>query len=84
MLGHLRQDSGHELDLLLERRDGALLGIEVKAAASVDVHDAKHLFWLQEQLGTKAAFKGVVFYTGNHAFALGPNVWALPICALWS
>ena len=47
---HLRQDGRREVDLILERRDGAVVAIEVKAAVSVDLSDARHLLWLRDQL----------------------------------
>ncbi len=80
---HLRQDGRREIDLILERRDGALLAIEVKAATSVDPTDARHLIWLRDQLSADQFRVGIVFYTGAHVLQLSERIWAVPICALW-
>ena len=81
---HLRQDGRHEVDLVLERRDGALIAIEVKAGTSVDVTDARHLIWLRNQVPAGQYKAGIVFYTGSHVMSLSDKIWAVPICALWS
>jgi uncharacterized protein len=81
---HLRQDGRREIDIVLERRDGAVIGIEVKAANAVDPTDARHLLWLRDQLSPANYKAGIVFYTGAHVLSLGDRTWAVPICTLWS
>jgi uncharacterized protein len=81
---HLRQDGGRrEVDLLIERTDGAVVAIEVKAATTVDRHDARHMAWLRDQLPAAQFRAGVVLHTGPHIIALDDRMWAVPICALW-
>jgi uncharacterized protein len=80
---HLRQDGRREIDLLLERRDGAVIAIEVKAGASVDQTDARHLVWLRDQIPEQQYKAGIVFYTGSHVMQLSDKVWAVPVCSLW-
>ncbi|MFN0092197.1 MAG: ATP-binding protein [Acidimicrobiales bacterium] len=82
---HLREQSGRrEIDVILERRDGAIVAIEVKAATAVDEHDARHLAWLRDQLPTGNVRAGLVLYTGTLVRPLGRNLWAVPICTLWA
>ncbi|MDY7102368.1 MAG: DUF4143 domain-containing protein [Actinomycetota bacterium] len=82
---HLREQSGRrEIDLVLERRDGAIVAIEVKAASAVDERDARHLAWLRDQLPAGELKAGLVLYTGTLARPLGRRLWAVPICALWA
>ena len=81
---HLRQDGRKEVDLLLERADGAVIAIEVKAATMADAHDARHLSWLREQLSPKDFKAGIIFYTGSHVLKLDDKIWAVPMCALWA
>ena len=51
-VGHLRLRRGNrEVDLIIERRDGRIIAIEVKLSGSVDDHDVRHLRWLQSSLG---------------------------------
>ncbi len=81
---HLRQDGRREIDIVLERRDSALIAIEIKAASAVDTTDARHLVWLRDQLPPDHYKAGIVFYTGSHVLALSERTWAVPICALWT
>lgn len=63
-LYHFRDRDRHEVDLVLERRDGAIAGVEVKAAASVRASDFRGLKLLRDRLGERFAF-GVVLHTGR-------------------
>jgi predicted AAA+ superfamily ATPase len=82
-LFHLRHDGGrHEIDLLAETPDGRVVAFEIKASASVDARDARHLEWLREALGDTFV-AGVVLHTGSHAYALGERIHALPIGCIW-
>lgn len=82
-LFHYRTLAGQEVDLLLERADGRVVGLEVKASASVQSKDFKGLRNLAETLG--AAFhRGVVLYTGTEVLPFGPQLWAVPVSALWT
>lgn len=43
-VSHLRTRNGdHEIDLIVEARDGRLIAVEVKLAAAVTDYDVKHL-----------------------------------------
>lgn len=81
---HFRDTNGHrEIDLLLESRDGSVVGIEVKASRRVSRKDAAHLEWFRDQLG--ATFKtGVVFHSGDYAGQIADRIWLLPIASIWS
>ena len=80
---HLRTQGGqHEVDLILEDARGDVVGIEIKSAASVTKADARHLTWLQQQLGDQF-IRGIVLHTGRMTFPLGDGIWAMPIAALW-
>ncbi len=79
---HYRTLPGEEVDLLLERADGQVVGVEVKASGSLQARDFKGLKALAESLG--AAFHGgVVLYTGQEVLPFGVNIWAVPVSALW-
>ena len=82
-LMHLRDSKGRvEVDMVLESPDRGIVGIEVKAAAAVSPHDARHLAWLRDSIGDEFA-AGYVLHTGPAVFHLGERIWALPIAALW-
>ncbi|MGH3166307.1 MAG: ATP-binding protein [Trebonia sp.] len=83
-LYHLRdQDGRHEIDIVAELGGERVLGFEIKAAATVDAKDARHLAWLRDELGERF-ITGVVFHTGPRAFSLGDRIMALPISAIWA
>lgn len=83
-LYHLRHEDGaREIDLIAEGPDGRVLAMEMKASASPDLADAKHLIWLRDQLG-EAFAGGIVFHTGPRGFVLDSQVYALPIASLWA
>lgn len=82
-LFHYRTLVGQEVDLLLERADGRVVGLEVKASASIQPRDFKGLKNLAETLG-ESFHRGAVLYTGTEVLPFGPKLWALPVSALWS
>jgi predicted AAA+ superfamily ATPase len=81
-LFHFRSVSGDEVDLVLERRDGSVVGVEVKAGGRVDERDFRGLQALAAALGRKFR-RGIVFYTGANTLTFGPDLLAVPIAALW-
>ena len=81
---HYRDQKKREIDFLIEREDGALLGIEVKASSTVKGEDFKHLRWFQKNLAGENEFSGVVLYTGDQVLSFGSGTWAVPIGGLWT
>jgi len=79
---HYRTASRQEVDVILERRDGTVVGIEVKAGRKVDSRDVRALATLRDQLGERFV-RGVVLYTGDASIPLGPKLAAWPVSALW-
>ncbi|TAK51823.1 MAG: ATP-binding protein [Gammaproteobacteria bacterium] len=82
-LYHFRAHEGDEVDLVLERRSGALVGIEVKSAATVSAADFKGLRALAGIVGQRF-HRGIVLYTGSEIVPFGARLFALPVEALWS
>lgn len=81
-VGHLRtRDGRHEIDLIVERYDGAVLAIEVKLAASVRDDDVRHLNWLAEQIGDRLVER-VVLTAGQDAYRRRDGVAVVPLALL--
>jgi predicted AAA+ superfamily ATPase len=81
---HLRDANGRrEVDLLIEARDGRVIGIEVKATAAPTHADARHLEWLRNELGSKFV-AGLLLHTGPRLFKISERILAVPIASLWS
>lgn len=80
---HLRTAGGREVDILIERVDGSVCGIEVKLGATAHSRDFGALRHLQSKLGPR--FKlGAVVHAGAETLPFGPSLWALPVSALWT
>ena len=75
-LFHFRTHAGREVDLVLEADDGRLVGIEIKAAATIGSGDFKGLEALHEVAG-KRFHRGVVLYTGRETLPFGADLWQL-------
>ncbi len=79
---YYRDLSGTEVDFVLENSAGEVVGVEVKASATVRRNDLKGLKKLAELAGER--FKlGVLLYDGDQTVPLGDGIWAAPISTLW-
>lgn len=79
-----RDKDKREIDFIIEREDGALLGIEVKSGSAIDNKSLKHLKWFKNNLCKNKEFKGIILYAGEHVISFGDNIWGLPISFLWN
>lgn len=82
-LFHYRDRDGREVDVVLERRDGSVVAVEVKSAASASPKDFRGLRHLRDKLGER--FKaGVLLYTGESTVPFGDRLVAVPLRGLWA
>ena len=82
-LYHYRDREKREIDFIVERDDGAMLGIEIKAGSTLGKNSFKHLEWFQNKMINNKPFKRIILYTGEHVMSFGSNLWAVPFGALW-
>lgn len=82
-LCHSRTASGSEVDVVLERPDGMLAAVEVRAAATASAFDVAALKALRDGLGRSFSC-GVVLYLGEHVVPFGDRLWLVPLQALWA
>ena len=80
---HFRDQQMHEVDIVLERDDGMIVGIEVKAAATVKSGDFAGLRTLADACKDRFAF-GVVLYDSTDLVPFGDKLAAAPLSSLWS
>jgi predicted AAA+ superfamily ATPase len=81
-LHHYRDKDQDEVDFVVEDSTGSVVGIEVKAAATVMAADFKGIRKLAAACGS--AFKaGVVLYDGETSVPFGRGLFAAPISCLW-
>ena len=82
-LFHFRDSTGKEVDLVMESRNREVVGVEVKAAVSLQGKDFSGLRHLQQLSGDKFRC-GILLYAGKESLPMGPDLWAMPISTLWS
>jgi uncharacterized protein len=81
--GHWRTHDGDEVDLVLERDDGAIAAIEVKAGERVRDADFRGLRKLRDALGTRF-LGGAALHLGRRAYTHEDRLHALPVDRLWA
>jgi predicted AAA+ superfamily ATPase len=80
---HFRDRDTREVDLVLERDDGMIVGIEVKASATVKTGDFAGLRALAAACGDRFAF-GAVLYDSGDIVPFGEKLAAAPLSSLWN
>jgi len=81
-LMYYRDADKAEVDVVIESASGHIVGIEVKASATVKPSDLRGLKKLASLTADK--FKmGLVLYDGVQTLPLGNGIWAAPISTLW-
>jgi len=80
---HYRDRDMREVDIVLERDDGMVVGIEVKAGATVRAADFSGLKALARACGERFAC-GVILYDSTQAIPFGRKLWAAPLSSLWA
>lgn len=78
-----RTTSGAEVDFVLEDRAGKVVGLEVKASATLGSQDARGLRELADTVG-KNWLRGVVLYAGREVIPFASNLHGIPMTALWA
>lgn len=79
---YYRDADKFEVDIVIENAAGQLVGVEVKAAATVKENDLRGLKKLAGL--AKNQFKmGVLLYDGSETMPLGGEIWAAPLSSLW-
>jgi hypothetical protein len=79
---HFRDRDDYEVDIVIEDPHGHVVGIEVKAAATVAATDFSGLRKLEEACG-KRFILGLVLYDHDTTVPFGERLFALPISTLW-
>jgi len=82
-LWHYRDRDGVEVDAVLERSSGEVVGVAVKAADTARAEDFRGLRHLARRLGDRFR-AGFVLYTGGQSLPFGDRMQALPMAALWT
>ncbi len=79
---YYRDADKFEVDVVIENSAGQLVGVEVKASATVKERDLRGLKKLASLAGDEFR-AGVLLYDGDETMPLGSNLWAAPLSTLW-
>jgi len=82
-LFHFRTSDNKEIDFVLERNNGDIVGLEVKNSMTVKSDDFRQLRLLSQKLNEKFK-RGIVLYRGSKILPFDKNMLALPIDVLWT
>jgi uncharacterized protein len=82
-LYYWRTASGQEVDIVLEDSAGHLVGVEVKASASLQREDLRGLQVLADAT-RKRWVRGVVLYCGTEIIPFASNLHGIPVSSLWA
>lgn len=82
-LFHFRTEAGAEVDLVLEDRQGRLVGVEVKCTATLRPQHFTGLKALQEIAGERFV-RGAVVYLGTEVVPFGAALHGLPLAQVWA
>jgi uncharacterized protein len=81
-LHYYRDKDQDEVDIVVESESGAIVGLEIKAGATVNASDFRGLRKLSEASGDN--FKlGLVLYDSENTVPFGERMFAAPISTLW-
>lgn len=80
---HYRDQPGNEVDLIVERSNGEVIGFEVKATATPRPRDASGLKLLRDKLGDRFQ-QGFLLHLGPEQIPLGDRISAFPLASIWS
>lgn len=81
-VGHWRTRDGDEVDLVIERDDGAVVAFEVKASQRVGGREIAPLRKLRDALGS-AFIAGVALHLGSQSYVTDDRIHVVPVDALW-
>lgn len=80
---HYRTKDKDEVDLVIEDRRGRIIGIEIKASATVRADDFRGLRQLQEAVGDRF-IRGLVLHDHDRVTPFGEKLRAAPLSVLWT
>ncbi len=80
---HYRDKDQLEVDIVLERGPNRIVGIEVKASATLREADRRGLERLRDAAGSRFRC-GALLYDGETLVPMGDRIYAIPLHMLWS
>ena len=83
LFSHYRDKEKNEVDIVLQNRRGEIIGVEVKASATVSADDFSGIRKLAIACGDRF-IQGLVLYDHDRTVPFADNMFAAPLSSLWS
>ena len=86
-LFHYRTKNQREIDLIVQRPDGGIVAVEIKATVSPTSDDLRHAAWLRDRLDRSdpgSFLGGVLVHMGTQSGKVGDRLHLRPASALWT
>jgi hypothetical protein len=81
-VGHWRTHDGDEIDIVLERADGRVVAMEIKAGSRTTSGDLRSLRKFRDALGDRF-LGGFLMNTGERSYSPEDRLHVMPIDRLW-
>jgi predicted AAA+ superfamily ATPase len=81
-VGHWRTWDDDEIDLVIERDDGAIVAFKVKTSLRAQSNDFKPMRKLRDKIGN-AFLAGVTLYLGEYTYTVEDRLQVMPVDRLW-
>ena len=86
-LYHFRAKNQREIDLIIQRPDGRIVAVEIKATVSPTASGLRHAAWLRDRLDQSdpgSFLGGVLVHMGTQSGKVGDRLHLRPASALWT
>jgi predicted AAA+ superfamily ATPase len=80
---YYRDHYQREVDFVIEGNGGQVIGVEVKAAATISGRDLAGLKRFADVAGD-SFLQGIILYDGEQTLPMGDKLWAVPLSTLWA
>jgi predicted AAA+ superfamily ATPase len=81
-LSHFCPSGGKEVDFVIEAKNGAAVGIDIKFKSALSARDFANLRVMRDTFG-KNFSRGFIIYAGTEQIEFSDGFWAIPANALW-
>ena len=82
-VGHWRHLDGYEVDFVVEREDGGIVGFEIKTGTRIQGADMKGLAKLRDSLGAQF-IGGIALYLGERSYTYADRLHVIPLDRVWT
>jgi len=82
-VGHWRHLDGYEVDFVVEREDGGLIGFEIKTGTRIQGADMKGMAKLRDALGAQF-IGGIALYLGERSYTYADRLHVVPLDRVWT